>query len=172
MEAEIKALSACCRELFPIIDMVRLLAKATNFPIGNITMNVSIHEDNSGALVLAQTLPPQFTPRSKYYTIKTIWFREEIFKRNIQLNKSTQSNNWETSSQKVSQGLFLNISKRRSWNGNSRHSLIRIRASNILEMVWTSLNHGDGSQSCDGQDIFQNGMVMSGRVDWISKRSR
>jgi len=28
-------------------------------------MNVSIHEDNSGALVLVKTLPPQFTPRSK-----------------------------------------------------------------------------------------------------------
>jgi hypothetical protein len=87
MEAEIIALSACCRELFPIIDMVRSLATATNFPIGSTTMNVSIHEDNSGALVLAKTLPPQFTPRSKYYAIKTIWFREEIFKRNIQLNK-------------------------------------------------------------------------------------
>jgi hypothetical protein len=77
MEAEIIALSACCRELFPIIDMGCSLAKATNFPIGSTTMNVSIHEDNSGALVLAKTLPPQFTPRSKYYAIKKIWFREE-----------------------------------------------------------------------------------------------
>jgi hypothetical protein len=52
-------------------------------------MNVSIHEDNSGALVLAKTLPPQFTPQSKYkyYAIKTIWFREEIFKRDVQLHK-------------------------------------------------------------------------------------
>jgi hypothetical protein len=50
-------------------------------------MNVSIHGVNSGAPVLAKTLPPQLTPRSKYYTIKTIWFREEIFKRDIQLNK-------------------------------------------------------------------------------------
>ena len=81
MEAEIIALSACCRERFPIIDIVHSLAKATNFPIGSTTMNVSIHEDNSGALVLAKTLPPQFTPRSKYYAIKTIWFCEEIFKK-------------------------------------------------------------------------------------------
>jgi hypothetical protein len=87
MEAKIIALSACCRELFPIIGMVCLLAEATNFPIGNTTMNVSIHEDNSGALVLAETLPPQFTPQSKYYTIKTIWFHEETFKKDIQLNK-------------------------------------------------------------------------------------
>jgi hypothetical protein len=87
MEVEIIALSACCRELFPIIDMVHLLAEATNLPIGNTTMNVSIHEDNSGALVLAKTLSPQFTPQNKYYAIKTIWFYEEIFKRDIQLNK-------------------------------------------------------------------------------------
>jgi hypothetical protein len=78
MEAKIIALSACCRELFPIIDMVCSLAEATNLPIGNMTMNVSIHEDNLGALVLAKTLPPQFTPQSKYYAIKTIWFCEEI----------------------------------------------------------------------------------------------
>jgi hypothetical protein len=87
MKAEIIALSACCRELFPIIDMVCSLAKTTNFPIGSTTMNVSINEDNSGALVLAKSLPPQFTPQSKYYAIKTLWFHEEIFKRNIQLNK-------------------------------------------------------------------------------------
>jgi hypothetical protein len=62
MEAKTIALSACCRELFPIIDMVCSLAEATNLPIGNMTMNVFIHEDNSGALVLAKTLPPQFTP--------------------------------------------------------------------------------------------------------------
>jgi hypothetical protein len=36
---------------------------------------------------LAKTLPPQFTPRSKYYAIKTIWFCEEIFKRDVQLLK-------------------------------------------------------------------------------------
>ncbi len=50
-------------------------------------MQLSVHEDNSGALVLAKTLPPQFTPRSKYYAIKTIWFCEEIVKRGIRLLK-------------------------------------------------------------------------------------
>ena len=49
-------------------------------------MNVLVHEDNLGALVLAETLPPQFTPRSKYYATKTIWFHEEIHKHGIKLN--------------------------------------------------------------------------------------
>jgi hypothetical protein len=35
--------------------------------------------------VLAETLPPQFTLRSKYYATKTIWFCEEINRRGIKL---------------------------------------------------------------------------------------
>ena len=45
--------------------------------------------------------------------------------------KLTESFYWETFSPKVSLELFLNISKRRSRNGNSLHSLIRIRALDI-----------------------------------------
>ena len=87
MEAEVIALAACMRELIPIIDMVDDLARAVGLQSGGVNMNVSIHEDNSGALVLAETLPPQFTPRSKYYATKTIWFREEIHKREMKLKK-------------------------------------------------------------------------------------
>jgi hypothetical protein len=86
MEAKIIALSACCRELFPIMDMVSSVTNSVKLPIGKPTMIVSIYEDNLGALVLAKT-PPQFTPQSKYYAIKTYWFREEIFKRGVQLHK-------------------------------------------------------------------------------------
>jgi hypothetical protein len=87
MEAEIIALAACMRELIPIVDMVQSLAVAVSIPAGDVNMKVSVHEDNSGALVLAEILPPQFTPRIKYYAIKTIWFREEIHKRGINLLK-------------------------------------------------------------------------------------
>jgi hypothetical protein len=83
MEAEVNALAACMRELIPIIDMVKELTQSVGLQAGDMNMNVSIHEDNSGALVLAETLPPQFTPRSKYYATKTIWFCEEIHKRGM-----------------------------------------------------------------------------------------
>jgi hypothetical protein len=83
MEAKTIALSACCRELFPIIDMVCSLAEATNLPIGNATMNVSIHEDDLRVLVLAKTLPSQFTPWIKYNIIKMIWFHVKTFKRDV-----------------------------------------------------------------------------------------
>jgi hypothetical protein len=57
----------------------------------DMNMNNLVHEDKSGALVLAETLPPQFTPRSKYYATKTIWFGEEIHKRGIKLKKIERS---------------------------------------------------------------------------------
>ena len=81
------ALAHSCRELFPIMDMVTFLGTRFGLPLKETTMNVSIHEDNAGALVLAETLPPQFTPRSKHYAIKTIWFREQIVRRKIKLVK-------------------------------------------------------------------------------------
>lgn len=87
MEAEIVALGHSCRELFPIIDMVKQVGPLVGLDVGDSNMNVSIHEDNAGALILAQTLPPQYTPRSKHYHIKTVWFREEIVKRGIKLLK-------------------------------------------------------------------------------------
>ena len=87
MEAEINALAHCCRELIPILNMTASLRKAVGLPIGVPAMKVSVHEDNAGALILAKTLPPQFTPRSKYYATKTIWFREEVNKRGIFLLK-------------------------------------------------------------------------------------
>ena len=87
MESDINALAHSCRELSPIIDIKKSPGQTVGLPIGDTTMNVSIHEDNAGALILSKTLPPQFTPRSKYYASKTIWFREEINKREIKLLK-------------------------------------------------------------------------------------
>ncbi len=65
MEAEVNALAACMRELIPFIDMVKELTQSVGLQAGDMNMNVSIHEDNLDALVLAETLPPQFMPRSK-----------------------------------------------------------------------------------------------------------
>ncbi len=80
------ALGACMKELIPIVDMVQSLAVAVGIPAGDVNMRVSVHEDNSGALVLAE-MPPQFMPRSNYHATKTIWFREEINRRGIKLLK-------------------------------------------------------------------------------------
>jgi hypothetical protein len=87
MEAEIVAILHCTRELIPIMQMVEFLGPAVGLPVDCTSMHVCIHEDNAGALILADTLPPQYTPRSKYYHIMTIWFRELIKKLKIKLVK-------------------------------------------------------------------------------------
>ena len=75
MEAEVNALSLCCRELFPLMDMVGEVGKAVGMATKDMTsMHVSVHKDNAGALVLTKTLPPQCTHRSNYYAVKTVWF--------------------------------------------------------------------------------------------------
>ena len=62
MEAEIVALVHSCKELFPVMDIVGSIGPAFRIPAEEMNMKVSIHEDNAGALILAQTLPPQYTP--------------------------------------------------------------------------------------------------------------
>ncbi len=70
MEAEIIALLACCRNLLSIINMVESVTSSVKLSIGETTMKLSVHEDNSGALVLAKTLPPQFTPQRQFGSTK------------------------------------------------------------------------------------------------------
>ena len=56
MEAKIIALATCCRELFPIMEMVSSVTNSGKLSIKQTTINASIHEDNLGALVLAKSL--------------------------------------------------------------------------------------------------------------------
>ena len=75
MEAGVIALTHICSDFFLlIVDMSKYLSGADGLPIGDNTVNFSINYDNSGTLVLVNTLPTQFTPRRKYYAYKTIWF--------------------------------------------------------------------------------------------------
>ncbi len=87
MEAEIVAISHCAHELIPIMQMVEFLGPVVGLPVDCTSMHVCIHEDNAGALILIDTLPPQYTLWSKHYHIKTIWFREIIKKLKIKLVK-------------------------------------------------------------------------------------
>jgi hypothetical protein len=91
MEAEIIAFGSCCHKLLPIIALVDEIGVAVGIKKpddddpSSSTMHVTIHEDNLGALILATTPPPQFTPRSKHYAIKTNWWRERIIEKEIKV---------------------------------------------------------------------------------------
>ena len=69
----------------PITDITRYLGKSVGLPVRVPSTKVSVHKNNTGALILARTFLPKFTPHIKYYSTKTIWFREYINKRNIVL---------------------------------------------------------------------------------------
>ena len=72
MEADIIEMSHIWRKIFPM--MVYLLGNSVGIPDGCDTINVSMRENSMGALVLDETIPPQFTPCSKHYAKKTFWF--------------------------------------------------------------------------------------------------
>ncbi len=114
MEAEIVALASCCRELFPIIDLVDLIGESVGLSReGSVKMHVSIHEDNAGALVLANTKPPQYTPRSKHYAIKTNWFREQIITRGIEVVKiDTKDQLGDVFTKSLPQATFEHLRKK------------------------------------------------------------
>ncbi len=97
MEAECVALSASCKDLFPIIDVTHEICSTFGSHFGltlqNTTnMHVKIHEDNAGALLLGKLEPRRMTPRSKHYAIKYHWFREHIGPRHIELGKISSEN--------------------------------------------------------------------------------
>jgi hypothetical protein len=75
MEAEYVALSSLCRDLFPQIDITQEICSALllHHPY-TAQMQIKIHEDNVGTLILGQLEPWQLTPRSKHYSVKYHWF--------------------------------------------------------------------------------------------------
>ena len=62
MEAQAIAWAHNCRSLLLIIDMVASVSGIIGLPKDLTFMHVPVHEDHDGALILAQTLPPQSTP--------------------------------------------------------------------------------------------------------------
>jgi hypothetical protein len=81
MEAEYIAFSTACKDLIPVVGIIRELSKTVGLNDGFVAnLHIKIHEDNVGALTLAKMEPGRMTPRSKHYAIKYHWFREFISK--------------------------------------------------------------------------------------------
>jgi hypothetical protein len=80
MEAEYVALSTACKDLIPVVGIIRDLSAGLDNTFSS-KLHIKIHEDNVGALTLANLEPRRMTPRSKHYAIKYHWFREYISKK-------------------------------------------------------------------------------------------
>jgi hypothetical protein len=79
MESEYVSLSTACKDLIPIVGIIRELSQAVGLSHDfNSRLHIKIHEDNVGALTLAKLEPGQMTPRSKHYAIKYHWFPSYI----------------------------------------------------------------------------------------------
>ena len=67
MEAEYVAMSTACKDLFPLIDLVRELGGCLGIPVRDSSnLHVRIHEDNVRALTLGKLEPRRMTLRSKH----------------------------------------------------------------------------------------------------------
>ena len=80
------------KELLPFLNLVNKVARVVGLGDQITTL---IHEDNMGALTLANLEPGRITPRSKFYAIKLHWFRSKLKPNNIEIVKV------ETSKQKA-----------------------------------------------------------------------
>ncbi len=79
MMAEYYALSTAMREVIPLRNLVKAVAKGCGMNELCLTQfRTTIWEDNNGALHLANLEPGQSTPRSKFYDCKVHWFREHL----------------------------------------------------------------------------------------------
>jgi hypothetical protein len=113
MEAEYVALNASCKDLIPIIRIVKGLAKVVGLPMNEVSkMHVSVHEDNAGALVLARMEPPRMTPRSKHYCTKYHWFRYQLKPHAVELFKiATENQLGDIFTKGLRVGTFQNLRK-------------------------------------------------------------
>ena len=76
MEAEYTALSMALRAYIPLEAVVRSVLSGLDYKNEKrATIKATVHEDNQGALILANLEPGRHTPRSKFYSIRLHWFR-------------------------------------------------------------------------------------------------
>ena len=79
IETEYVALSTSCKDLVPLVAVIRELSAAVGLNASfNSNIHCKVHEDNVGALTLACLEPHRMTPHSKHYVIKYHWFREKV----------------------------------------------------------------------------------------------
>jgi hypothetical protein len=88
MEAEYTAWSITTRELLSFKHLVETVANLVGLDTTEATQSkTAVHENNSGALTLANMELGQITPQSKFYAIKMHWFRSKLKPNNIVIVK-------------------------------------------------------------------------------------
>ena len=107
-----------------ILDTTRALGGAVGISTGEFLLNVSVPENDSKSFILANTLPPKFTPRTKHSAAKIRWFWEQKVKRGKIADNDTV--------EKLGDGVLRNIFPRTQLNGSKRH----LRADGNLRSIF------------------------------------
>ena len=86
MESEYTALSMSLRAAIPLMAVTEAINKGLGFVHHRLlTFKATVHEDNMGALRLAQLEPGRNTPCSKFYALKLHWFRSWLKPKSIEI---------------------------------------------------------------------------------------
>lgn len=85
MHAEYIALSSGMRELLPVRNVFYDVCSSLNIHLSESAKVIKVHEDNEGALKLAQSPIMRVTPHSKHFAVKYHWFRERLDEYKIEL---------------------------------------------------------------------------------------
>ena len=75
MESEYTAMSMAMRSVVPLLAVIESISGGLKYTKHKLlTFKAMVHEDNQGALILANLEDGRHTPRSKFYAIKLHWF--------------------------------------------------------------------------------------------------
>jgi hypothetical protein len=86
MESEYTALSMALRAAIPLIAVTKSVTAGLAYTRDRIlTFKATVHEDNQGALILANLEPGRHTPRSKFYALRLHWFRSWLKPNEIEI---------------------------------------------------------------------------------------
>jgi hypothetical protein len=86
MESEYIALSMALLAAIPLLDICVSVNEGLGITQDKLlTFRATVHEDNIGALTLAQLEPGRHTPRSKFYALRLHWFRSWLKPRQIEI---------------------------------------------------------------------------------------
>ena len=112
MEAEYNALSEALKSVLPLQELLTHVARGVGLPEDyKTTFKTTVWEDNAGALTLANMEPGRITPRSKYYAVKTHWFRSHLSERLKIVKVDTTQQRADILTKGLTQATFESIRK-------------------------------------------------------------
>ena len=95
MQAEYNALSMAMKEVLPLQELFRTVGASVGIGEEHLTQfKTTVHEDNQGALKLANLEPGHNTPRSKHYGVRTHWFRSHLKPNRTEVVYVESKNQW------------------------------------------------------------------------------